>query len=404
MIKEIQITNFYSIKDTQTLSFEISKKDMLDNSSFISSNKNMLNKIITVIGNNASGKTNILKGLAFLLWFSSVSYQVQPVNAPTGVMPHKLSNDPNSKFSIIFENGNNEFQYKLELNSQNVVYEFLGIKKERGYSTIYEIQRNKDSDEFIKWNLSKINENDKNRFSSRKNITLFSFLLSTGHLAEFGFTQQLNMYNTNLGLFGMEKPNRQQIYFELTNSLNNLDTKNYILKYLKLFGLGIDDFIIKEQDVVTDPINQTIQKNKMLIFKHKTKEDKEFDLLFFQESDGTQNIMYLLNMIVPILKQGGIIIMDEIESSIHPYLIKKIINLIMDPETNPNNAQLLFSTHQPWLLEDRTKTQIYLVEKDENLETELYRLDEVEGVRNDDNFCNKYLAGAYGAVAEMRWF
>lgn len=403
MIKEFQITNFYSIKDTQKISFQISKKDMLDNSSFISSKNNMLNKVITVIGNNASGKTNLLKGLAFFLWFSSISYQIQPIEAPTGVIPHKLSKDQNTKFSILFEDNTKEFKYEVELNSQSIFYEFLGIKKERGYTPIYEIKRSKESDKFIKWNLSLLNENDKNRFFSRKNITLFSFLLSTGHLAEFGFNRQLNAFSTNLGLFGMENPNRHQIYFELTNLLNNFEMKDIILKYLKLFGLGIDNFIIKERSVL-NPTTQNIEKNKVLIFQHKTKNNKQFDLSFFQESDGTQNIIYLLNMIIPILKEGGIIIMDEIESSIHPYLIKKIINIITDPEANPNNAQLLFSTHQPWLLEDRTKTQIYLVEKDQNLETECYRLDEVEGVRNDDNFCNKYLAGAYGAVAEMKWF
>ena len=83
-------------------------------------------------------------------------------------------------------------------------------------------------------------------------------------------------------------------------------------------------------------------------------------------------------------------------------MVREIINLFSDKTLNKKNAQILFSTHIPLLLDDRNKTQIYLVEKNEDLATELYRLDEVEGVRNDDNFCNKYLMGAYGAVGNIR--
>ena len=81
MIKEFKITNFFSIKDTQTISFNIKKKDMLDQSSFISPCKNKLNNIIALIGNNASGKTTVLKGLSFLLWFISSSYQKLDINS-----------------------------------------------------------------------------------------------------------------------------------------------------------------------------------------------------------------------------------------------------------------------------------------------------------------------------------
>ena len=71
------------------------------------------------------------------------------------------------------------------------------------------------------------------------------------------------------------------------------------------------------------------------------------------------------------------------------------------PEINQHNAQLIFSTHSHEVLNMLCKEQIVLVEKDAELSTEAYRLDEVEGIRADDNIYAKYMAGAYGAIPEI---
>lgn len=76
----------------------------------------------------------------------------------------------------------------------------------------------------------------------------------------------------------------------------------------------------------------------------------------------------------------------------------------MNKKINKYNAQILFSTHQALLLKELTKTQIFIVEKNkEDLTTEIYRLDEVEGVRNDENYAQKYLSGTYGGVPDIDW-
>ena len=213
-------------------------------------------------------------------------------------------------------------------------------------------------------------------------------MLNTGHLAGIG-VKEITNYDYNF----------KSIPVEIQE-----DRLNKISQIMKNFDLGFAGFSFTaiQQPRKENPLES--ETKKILLLNHKTKKGN-FSLPFDLESDGTQKIVYLLNKLLAIIEAGGIAICDEIESSIHPYLIKNIINnLFANKEINKNNAQLIFSTHLPWLLEDRTKTQIYLVEKNEGLSTELYRLDEVEGVRNDDNFCNKYLAGAYGAVANLRWF
>jgi AAA15 family ATPase/GTPase len=367
---------------------------MLDESSFETQTGNKLNNIIAVIGNNASGKTNILKGLSFLLWFAHNSYFKMSVDDNIPVEPHKLCLNEDISFELLFENNGKEYQYKLSVNKQSISYEYLGVKNIRGFSVIYEIKKEKDDIVFLKWNLGgKLTDDDKERFVKRKNSSLFSFLLNTGHLPAMAINNIIKN-GSNVYMLGRRESNVYERYQWLSGVFaNNPQRKEKILKFIKDMDFGVSDF-----DFTPDGDGK-----KTLIIKHKN-EKKEFFLSFLEESNGTQNAIDLLNSVISAIESGGIFICDELESSIHTYIAKKIVSLFANKNTNPKNAQILFSTHQPWLLDDRTKTQIYLVEKDENFETEVYRLDEVEGVRNDDNYCAKYLSGAYGAVSKMRWF
>ena len=77
-----------------------------------------------------------------------------------------------------------------------------------------------------------------------------------------------------------------------------------------------------------------------------------------------------------------------------------MVNLFGSEETNSKGAQLIYTTHMPTLMTDLSKYQIFLVEKNKDCESEVYRLDEVQDVRNDDNLFKKYLAGAYGGIPD----
>jgi predicted ATPase len=82
-------------------------------------------------------------------------------------------------------------------------------------------------------------------------------------------------------------------------------------------------------------------------------------------------------------------------------MLEAILDLFGSPASNPRRAQLIFATHSSNVLNLLQKSQILLVEKNEHSESESFRLDEVEGVRTDENFSAKYLAGAYGAVPRL---
>jgi predicted ATPase len=94
-------------------------------------------------------------------------------------------------------------------------------------------------------------------------------------------------------------------------------------------------------------------------------------------------------------------VLDEFDVNLHPEMVLALFELFIQPETNPKNAQLLFSTHSHQILSKLDKYQIILTEKNDKGESESWRLDEMSGVRADDNYYSKYIAGAYGAVPKL---
>ena len=133
---------------------------------------------------------------------------------------------------------------------------------------------------------------------------------------------------------------------------------------------------------------------------HKSKR-KTFPLSFFLESRGTAHLYNMLSFIFPSLQRGSSCIIDELENDLHPNILPAIINLFISPENNPKKAQLICTTHASTLMSELSKHQIFLVEKNSDCESNVYRLDELQGVRNDDNLFKKYLAGAYGGVPDI---
>ena len=119
------------------------------------------------------------------------------------------------------------------------------------------------------------------------------------------------------------------------------------------------------------------------------------------ESSGTKQLFILLKTILKALASGGVAILDEFDVNLHPEMVLALFDLFIQPETNPNRAQLLFSTHNHMVLSKLDKYQIVLVEKGEDGKSESWRLDEVSGVRADENYYSKYIAGAYGAVPKI---
>ena len=404
MIIDFTVENFLSIKQAQSIYFNVMNKDVLNDSAREIHNNLKCNTITTLIGNNASGKTNMLRALAFLLWSAKYSYENKK-GLTMDVAPHRLSSSSVSSFTLHFEKQGKEYEYILKLSPKQLEYEFLGIKKARGYSYLYEVKRQNGKLNIVKWSsmLGKLNQYDKERFLNMHPCSFFAFLLSTGHLNLLGL-DSLYSFKSNVGKIGKGTIHPFEIFVtEYTNLKKDERKKQRIEQFLKECDLAFSGFEFEEQTVI-DPANENKEKKIFsLKVKHKV-QNKEFSLSLLQESNGTQHLVSLLDRVFSVLDIGGILIWDEIEDSLHPYLARKVLQLFTSKTLNRLNAQLIFTTHAPLLLDNCTKTQIYLVEKNAQLASEIFCLADVEGVRNTDNFAAKYLTGTYGAVPTGRWF
>ena len=391
MINKISISNFFSIGETQEVSFEVTSKDILDDSSRkIANTTEAVNLVSCLIGHNSSGKTNILKAMTFLFWLINHSYTAVKSEEKIPYRPHEMKKKESSQIIIEFFNHSDFYEYSIEFDQDKILKERLR-KKVKRMTLVFELKRHHKKVEIQAPHL-KINKSDEARFKERQNVALLASLIDTGYLPEITCFKN---FESNVGLWG-RVPDGLVMPVLLQNisqtMSENKELSGEVLDLFKNIDLGITDFRFG-----------TANGRPMLECVHETK-NVNFILPIFHESNGTQHSLVLSSKIKPILEKGGVFVADEIESGLHPYVIKKLISLFESKQTNPHSAQLIFSTHQHWLINDRTKTQIFIAEKTEDtLETEVYRLDDVEGVRNDENYFQKYIAGAYGGTPKFDW-
>ncbi|MCK5590528.1 MAG: AAA family ATPase [Candidatus Pacebacteria bacterium] len=397
MLKSIKIKNFCSIGEMQEISFEITAKDVLNDSARQIDDGSYMNLVSCIVGHNASGKTTVLKAISFLFYFIQSSYTEAKAEQKIPIEPHKLKENEPTFIEIEFFNETDLYKYSIELNEKEVLKESLEKKSNR-MIPIFKLVREENNTE-IETSL-KLNKTDEERFKKRKNVSLLSSLINTGYLSDISF---FKMFDTNVNQRGLlSHSSIRKCYTTSTALFADENLRKEVLDFTKNIDLGISDFSffdVPKGDLAIEKDG----RQQILQCIHKLK-GNDFKLYLFEESNGTQHSFSILTDILPILKTGGLVVLDEIESGLHPDVVRKIIFLFESKKTNPNNAQLIFSTHQHPLLNDRTKTQIFLTEKsDSTFETEIFRLDDIEGVRNDENYFHKYIAGAYGGKANINW-
>lgn len=399
MLKSIKVSNFYSIGETQELSLQIQNKDIFDDSARKINDKLNLNLVLSIVGHNASGKTNILKALTFLFWFVDDSYTSLKSDKQIPIESHKLRDREPSKFEIEFLDKDSLYKYSVEILNNEVIKEFLGKHIEKGFTRIFEYERKGAEWDFKAPKLN-VNKKDEERFKARKNVSTLSSLIDTGYLDISFFSGNCS----NVNQMGYRRQHPISKFFDISEKLyKDEDLKSEVLSFVESIDIGLSGFGFNEAIIRNSDSPEEELKKQVIECVHKV-ENKEFRLDLIEESLGTQESFYKLAEILPALKCGGLVVFDEFEDSLHPYVVKKLISLFENKDSNPHNAQIIFATHQHLLLNDRTKTQIYFAEKNiDLLETELYRLDDVEGVRNDENYFQKYLAGIYGGVPRIDW-
>jgi AAA15 family ATPase/GTPase len=179
---------------------------------------------------------------------------------------------------------------------------------------------------------------------------------------------------------------------------NHLDMRDKMSRILSSWDMGLSDIRVEKRPAPLE--TGELQALDFSFGVHRVGE-REHILPFHEESNGTQGAFVLLSHILPVLQDGGLVIIDELEADLHPHMLRPLLDLFFSAKTNPHNAQIIFTCHSMEVLNLLHKAQVVLVEKNEQCESSAWRLDTVRGIRSDDNLYAKYMAGAYGAVPQL---
>lgn len=396
MLIRYSVRNFQSFLEPVEVSLELNSKVRHLPWSAESRAGLRLSTAMGVLGPNGAGKTALLKPVVFAAWFIGWSFHGK-AEAPIPIAPHFSSPDKPTELEFEAEDDQGrQWRYVLRTTRERVLHEAMYQKHER-----YRYLFVRDWDESTRSYDIKLQDFDFSLKEARK-VRPNASLISTA--AQYGVELAKYLANihvqSNIAYSGRVHFNAQS---DLTNAAKHFSEnpaqRMEMVRLLRSWDLGLSDIQLKELSVQSPA--QEAQKVWFPYGVHAGRDGASHELLFIEESSGTQGAFVLLSRLLQTLSVGGLAVIDEFESDLHPYMLEPILELFANPTTNPHKAQLLFTCHAIEVLNLLHKSQIMLVDKGENCESTAWRMDAVKGIRNDDNFYAKYMAGAYGAVPQI---
>jgi hypothetical protein len=368
--------------------------------------------VAAIFGPNASGKSNILSALVWLR--DAVQHSLRYWEDDIPLEPFAFGNGPAETSSFTFESAVDgvRFEYALELDKERVHYEGLFHYPEKKRRRIYEREGSELKLQRGLGALSGTRDLLTDRalalsIARRFDEPLVSrFVEDILQIQNFGVTARRPRENldpayafrpglhTGPTMRWFEEPNQPTLFGD-TQAPHE---REQALALLRLADLGIDDVLIDTRE--PDPTRIQAQRRVRLL--HKTA-DRSTPLDFSAESEGTRTWFQLIGPILTALRQGSVVVFDELDASLHPTLSAELLRLFHDPLLNPRGAQLIFTSHDTSLLNHLNRDEVWLTEKRATGATRLGALADFAGerVRKSQNLENAYLHGRFGAVPKV---
>jgi len=401
MILEFSIANFLSFKDKVTFSMLANATNGLDDNYIVFNNLKVL-KTTAIYGANASGKTNLFKILTIVISMLRSS-NVANINAKLPIVPFKFDKNTINKPS--------EFEIKFIVDDVRYVYGFIADTNKIHEEYLYYYPNGRETKIFDRTNTNNYSfpqkdERSLNDIASKNAPNKFFIATATNWNYEktkkpYKFlSEDINTFNNLGGL-------RDLALREYLKDDKKL--KDFALEFLKKADFNIEDYKVIETDVPDDMLAaipdfikvgmNMKEKPKVFtaFFKHNS---SDVELSYEEESMGTQVIFCFIPFIMDALNNKRVVVVDELDKSLHPYLVEMIVQMFNDPDININGAQLIFNTHDTNLLKLDTlrRDQIWFTEKDDNNGiSDLFSLSDFS-VRKMENVEKGYMLGRYGAV------
>ena len=418
MLIQFSVKNYRSIKDEQTLSLVRGSGDELpsSNSFDIDSVKSIsLLRSAVVYGANAAGKSNVIRALItmenIVLGSASKSQKGDSISVVPFLLDKETSKRP-SEFQIVFINDGVHYQYGFSATRERIVDEWLIAfpegRPQRWFARSFDEKAKKSVFEFGgKLGGAKSVWED----ATRDNALFLSTAvqLNSEQLAPVFDWFQDKLRVSGSGGWGAgytasccEKP----------------EIKNRIIELLKAADFDICDVKVEKEKFSLDKMSDELRDIANDFFLEKLKGEEwleistihetsdgdvvEFDLE--EESDGTQKFFSFVGPWLDVLDNGYVMAIDELHDNLHPKLVRYLVDLFHSSETNPKNAQLVFTTHETSILNQDVfrRDQIWFCDKPSDQATHLYPLTDFSPRKGRENLELSYLGGRYGAVPFIR--
>ena len=414
MLLQFYFSNYRSFEGEGILDMRASGSNELSSHIRNSLNEKVL-PVTAIYGANASGKSSVFEAFQFMAFCVLESLSFSDDNKKNSyklkVDSFKFSDsrDKPSEFEInyIDKKGKKElyYNYGFKIDNSGILEEYLalntktGVKRNEDYTYVFKRERNQKL--YLDSSIEKFRENLE---ISLKDKTLLVSLGAKLNIDDFIRVRTwfinaevINFSNSLYGIF-------------LENTLpDNIIESEKVRKNLVSFINSFDDTIIDIEVEKISAIDESNSDNYRVFTVHKSdKGTSTARISMNEESSGTKKMFSLYQTLLDVLEKGTVFFADELDIKLHPLLMRNILLTFTDKEKNPNNAQLIFTTHNTIYMDMDLlrRDEIWFVEKDNGV-SKLYSLDDItnekgEKVRKDSNYEKHYLLGNYGAIPNLK--
>lgn len=375
MILLFRLNNIFSFRDETTLDLQAAKIQTekgkaLSGNMFPAAGGQVL-KSVSVFGANASGKSNVMKGIHACVDMIRTSHTYNE-NTIFAVAPFKFDGyDKNpSSFFVRFIIDGIEYEYSFSMTRTEILTEHLFYYPKGRRSLVFSRDESKGPD---KKNIYEFKQAIKRPMDVAANTSRKTLFISRA----------------------------SQMDRDIAKRVFRFFSEDVVLDY-KESAMPIDSFMKTRKEQILEILNTAdsdivdirIQGNALKTF-HRGNPDIAFDF-DTEESEGTKTLFQMMLSMIDIIRNGRTLLIDEIDTSLHPHLVEYIINLF----NNSDNAQLIYTTHNTHLLNTdfQRRDQVYFVNKREDGCSDLYSLYDFKDFRDTFDMEKAYLQGRFDAV------
>ena len=415
MLLDIEIKNLKSFKNQTIFSMEAENK-IEDRNSFeveVGKEKFELLKTAVLFGGNASGKSNFTSVLSIFRYYL-FNKGIEKYNKEGFRFGEE---DKNSTIKVRNVVNDKIYEYILEIN-----FNTKKIIKEKLYITALErkLVFERENNKIVKYDKEIFSEYEITIGFINETLTDSDSVIS--RIIEWRVPEEIEKY-----IFYIDKIKINNYSDDLGKYIyENKNNKKLVIEFLKKIGIIVNDIEVyreknefflkniresKEFQILSEKEQEKLLSQIAYIYRiHFVYEDNQkqkYKLEYYEQSAGTQKILSMFFPIYNLLNNGGVMIIDELDITLHYSLIKEIIKMFNSVEYNRKNAQLIFTTHNLLLLDFNLfrEDQIWFLENnDVSTGTELYSLSDVEGYEKNKYLLRDYLNGNFGGIPKLEDF